>query len=463
MQGTGIGSPDTSRRKVIIYDFLYSGDYAGRPTDFDNQGHGTLVGGNALGSNISFPFSESLRNGMAPAAQLVVQDGGYIGADNCSDLPALGCPVIDLTPILDQAYGQGARFHNNSWGDRENYMPQNTYTAPTADMDDATWRNPEFLVVCAAGNSGPGNDTVGSPSVGKNVISAGATQSPTLGGSAESIAGFSSRGWASDGRIKPDVTAPGQTSTSTSDSNVTTNNCGTGNAQGTSMASPVTAGCAALVRQYFTEGWHPSGTKQTSDSLIPSAALVKAVLINGASDMTGVTGPPPNRTEGWGRVHLDNSLYFAGDQRRLIVDDRQALYSSTSDTVYCLRFDSGGTTSAGMLKITLVWTDYPATPGATIALVNDLDLEVVDLATSTTYRGNQINTVTGLTDPGGLADTLNNVEQVVLAADTAGEFEVRVRPSLIAEPSQGFALVVSGDVQFVSVDVPVEVSRFEVQ
>src|SRR5690606_36446596 len=120
--GTATGAPDQTRRKVIVYDFLFSGDSDNvSPTSsFDNQGHGTLVAGNALGSDVDNPFSPNINNGIAPGAQLIVQDGGFTNLDNRSDLAALGCPVTSLEAELNQAIAQGAHFHNNSWGDREN-------------------------------------------------------------------------------------------------------------------------------------------------------------------------------------------------------------------------------------------------------------------------------------------------------------------------------------------------------
>lgn len=449
---TETGEPDHLRRKVVIYDLLYEGDFEALAGDFDNHGHGTSVCGTVLSSKRSDPLGIDVRNGIAPRAQLIVQDGGFIGYNNCSDLAALGCPVVDLTPFLDQAISQGANIHNDSWGDRENFTPNNLYTGPTADMDEAMWRNPEFLIVCAAGNEGGGGipDTVSSPSTGKNVISAGATYSPSFGGSADQVAAFSSRGWAADGRIKPDITAPGQVYTASSDKNINTGNCQTTSIQGTSFSSPSIAGCAALVRQYFTEGWHPTGTKNEPDAFIPSAALIKATLLNGAVDMSGYSTAPPNRGEGWGRVHLDNSLYFAGDARRIMAVDKRDHFTSGTDTDFVMNFKFGGNIHASQVKITLVWTDFPADPAADISLVNDLDLVVRNIYfPEEIYLGNNIDNSTGMPGysvTGGEADQINNVEMVILAPDIKGAYEVRIKSSLIVEEPQGFALVIGGDV-----------------
>jgi subtilisin family serine protease len=59
--------------------------------------------------------------------------------------------------------------------------------------------------------------------------------------------------------------------------------------QGTSMAAPVVTGSVTLVRQYFVDGFYPSGAKEAADAYTPSGPLVKAALLGGASNMLGNT------------------------------------------------------------------------------------------------------------------------------------------------------------------------------
>ena len=248
----------------------------------------------------------------------MIQDAGY-QVDNCADLPALGCPVVDLNPFFQQAYTQGARLHTNSYGDNENAPIQNNYTAASQDVDEFMWNHKDFQIFFAAGNSGPAAGSVGSPSTAKNVVSVGAT---LRGTSAETMASFSSCGPTDDNRIKPDLTIPGTSIISAgNDGNVGTNNCGEATMSGTSMASPAAAGFGALARQYFTDGFYPSGVATPADAFAPSSALVKATLLNSAQNMTGVAQPIPSNCQGWGRILLDNALYFPGDARRLWVKD----------------------------------------------------------------------------------------------------------------------------------------------
>ena len=202
-----------------------------------------------------------------------------------------------------------------------------------------------MLFLFAAGNSGTDansdglvdSDSVGSPGTAKNVLTVGATENnrpavtttwgdwwtsnypvaPIYGdpisNDTEGMAAFSSRGPTDDGRIKPDVVAPG-TMIVSSRSHVagTTTGWGVYDANylymgGTSMATPLTAGAATLVREWLTE------TRGFSN---PSAALMKAVLINGATDLSPgqYTSPQeipaqrPNNVSGWGRVNLPESI-----------------------------------------------------------------------------------------------------------------------------------------------------------
>ncbi|HWN45050.1 MAG TPA: S8 family serine peptidase, partial [Thermoanaerobaculia bacterium] len=76
-------------------------------TEWDTHDHGTHVAGTVAGDNFANLLLHNTADGMAPGAKLVVQDGGF-QTDNCGDLPGIGCPVVELNPIFQQAYTQGA-------------------------------------------------------------------------------------------------------------------------------------------------------------------------------------------------------------------------------------------------------------------------------------------------------------------------------------------------------------------
>jgi len=297
-----------------------------------------------------------------------------------------------------------------------------------------------MTVLFAAGNAGEeGDDTVISPATAKNVIAVGATWRADVNPPCPTE--WSSRGLAHDGRIKPDVMAPGAGVISAASDFVVdgTQNCEYVPMSGTSMATPVTAGHAALVRQYFADGFYPGGAPSPVDGFVPSAALVKAMLIASAVDLAelgcATAEPVPSRDQGWGLIQLDRALLFDGASNRLLLDDEWVGFAAASDPPHRREL---ATEAAGPLKVVLVWIDPPSTSLAEVNLVNDLDLVVE--GPDGVLLGNSF--VDGVSQPGGSADRLNNVEVVWLPEASPGDWTVEVRPHAIREAGQGFALVV---------------------
>jgi hypothetical protein len=432
---------DPDQRKVVAVDFLAAAECSGgiNNNEWDTHDHGTHVAGTVAGDNFAHPLSRDTADGMAPGARLVIQDGGF-QIDDCGDLPGIGCPVVDLNPIFQQAYDQGARLHSNSWGDNENAAVQNDYTSATQDVDEFMWSHRDFLIFFAAGNSGPDDASVGSPATSKNGVAVGATLRAEEAGL---LAGFSSCGPTADGRIKPDITVPGNNIVSAdNDVTVSSSNCGTRTMSGTSMATPGAAGLTALIRQYYTDGWYPDGAARSARGFVPSAALLKATLINSATPMRGSANRPVRDTcQGWGRVLLEDALFFTGQGRTLWVLDEPKGFKTGMKRARTLKFKVRS--GAEPLKVTLVWTDFPSTPAAAVNLVNDLDLTVSGRK-GARWFGNVFSD--GQSASGGNPDRRNTVEQVLLAHPAPGTYTVSVRPANVPRGRQPFALVVTGDV-----------------
>ncbi|HSP34984.1 MAG TPA: S8 family serine peptidase, partial [Thermoanaerobaculia bacterium] len=431
------------------YDFLYAGDDPNDPHAYDNALHGTMTAGAAVADR-GTPIVHDLDDAIAPGAKMIVQDGGYIGPDACSQRPGFGCPV-NLTPILTQAYSQGARIHSNSWGDQQGFLtnvPTANYSQSARDVDAFVYGHPDFLVVFNTGNDASGfaqPQSLSAPGCAKNTIQVGGTRTNHFDD--RIFSWFSRIGPTRDGRLKPDVIAPAQAYVPASDGDITTNNCDTSYQGGTSLSSPAVAGAAALVRQYYTSGFYPTGTARPADAFTPSAALLKATIIASARPATIIEDPngaqspapaAPNYQQGFGFPVLDDALYFPGDVAKLRVSDAAA--GLAQDETTTIRLSASG---KAPLRVVLVWTDPPGVPrgvnDATPELVNDLDLRVVDPAGVTHYGNEALHP--------HQADRLNNVEAVLFDAPSAGVYTITINANTIRSGGrQAYALVITGDV-----------------
>lgn len=300
-------SPDFNGRLVRAFApsemNLASPQCKAKTTWTDLNGHGTHVAGSVLGngtrsgSNAAAHSYASSHAGAAPEAQLVFM---ALNTDGST-----GIQCIDLNgDFIAKGYQNGARISSNSWGANSG----GGYNLLSSLVDDYIWRHKDYLVFFSAGNAGPGSQTVGSPGTAKNAFSVGASENDRAdqdnqADNPNEVASFSSRGPTADGRIKPEVVVPGTWVLSARAAQAPDGSFwGNFNADyafmgGTSMATPLTAGSAALVRE-----WMAKRKGQAN----PSAALMKAIMINGAINLPGAA--TPNLSSGFGRVDIKNTL-----------------------------------------------------------------------------------------------------------------------------------------------------------
>lgn len=392
-------APGPTHRKIVGYRGSMGSD-----------SHGTHTAGTIAGDNT--PFNAYTTNdGLAFAAKLSFKNLSSITGSN-------------LYSSLQEAHNDGARVHSNSWGDDGT----RSYTSWCRQIDQFSWDFEDNVVAFAVSNGSQST----TPENATNCLGVGATQDANSQGSHCS----GGTGPTQDGRRKPEVYAPGCNTTSANSGTT----CGVTGMTGTSMACPAATGAGLLVRQYFAAGYYPSGAATPADGFVPTGGLIRAALMNSATDMAGIAGYPSNQ-EGWGRLLLDNALFFAGDARKLIVKDvRRADGMTTGQTaVYVINVLS----NTQPLRITMSFTQPPAPVNAANPAINNLDLEVVEPG-GDTYRGNTFTS--GQSSPGGAADVRNNTEMVIRTAPTAGTYTITVRATAVNTGPSPYALAITGDV-----------------
>ena len=444
-------------------------------TDDDtNGGHGTHVAGTIAGNgylslmqrgltshatSADPTFDYAFAAGQAPEANIrAIRSGGTTGG-------------LCISAQTDWAtlYNGGARVTNNSWGNT-----LTTYEGNARVADYIMWTYQDYLLVVSASNAGPGADTVAQPGTAKNILTVGAAgnhRSVWEGDSqtASVLTDFSSRGPITTGstgdiRYKPDIVAPGAdilSTRSTAIANTTVglwqNEPGDGDSNGyldyawsggTSMSAPNVTGAAIIVRDYYQD------IQGLSNSTPPSAALLKATLLNGAVDMgygyevNTTTYPYGGRNmQGWGMVNLEQSL-MPRAPRSFFYDDFTNINNSVHQSTIgpdgsgdSIQYTVVVADSSEPLKVTLTWTDFANATTSGYA-VNNLNL-LVTAPGGTQYLGNIFSGAWSTT--GGTADTINNTEAVYVQNPAAGTWIIRV--TLANAPTgsyQPYALFVSG-------------------
>ncbi|EQC28854.1 hypothetical protein SDRG_13366 [Saprolegnia diclina VS20] len=459
----------STNRKVVSYEAF--GDQFDQSENI-TCGHGTHVSGILLGSSLS---KAQPNLGVAFNAKVAFMDIGT-QSSRCANLPNVNCPVSlqtpsDVSDLLRNQVRAGAKIFSFSWGtDGDDYSQQ------ARDLDDYIFSNPETLIVIAAGNSGDeGPRSISSPAGAKNVLSVGASMNTVASLAStlncpnifnpNSVASFSSIGPTSDGRMKPDLVAPGQVITSSQSlaAGLTTKTTQVCPLQGTSQATPVAAGVAVLIYEWLRDGWWKAGTRDVSNGLktIP-ASLIKALMIHSATGLKNRIGPLrglvtcsfvqqtatslsyPDFNQGYGLPQLSNIASFGPSAVPKVFFLPNSTTSAPTLRHGGLHTYSFTVLPGQSLRVTLVWTDPPGSMAATTQLQNNLDLSVV-LGTTIFYP---------IASPNG-PDTVNNVEVVdvsyaalakVASSSTSGGIVVEARiagTSVLVTNTQAYSLVAS--------------------
>lgn len=377
--------------------------FSGRELPDDPIGHGTHMAGTIVGSGES---SGGQFKGIAPGASLYFQ--ALLDREGNISIPA------DLKTLFLPAYLAGVRVHVDGWGEAGN-----SYDFRSAQIDQFIDAHPDFIAVFGAGNKGSGRATLTNEATSKNALTVGSSQLPRPVFSpealyADQVAGSSSRGPTSDGRIKPELLAPGSAVISVCSSlmasNYTANTAYT-RMGGSSMAAAVSGGALALLEEYL---------KTQKGIASPSAALLKALLINGAR----AAKDSPSEQIGFGILDLAGTILPLQEDSFQTADIKESLHDGQ---VLEYRFKVSDISRP--FKTTLAWTDPVADAGSTSQLVDNLNLEVVD-PMGKVLLGNDFKGQ-------GVSDSKNNVEQICIEKPLPGEYLIRIKASRIVGDLSG--------------------------
>ncbi len=349
----------------------------------------------------------------------------------------------DIADVFTDASEKGVFALTNSWGGGTIYeyaLNSNKVDTAARDAQPAVPGDQPLLNFMACGN----NDLMESACAKNGItIAVGEGYKPHKSLDADNIEelwGTSASGFTADGRIKPDIAAPatwGAGVTSHVPGAVTGQEAINADYQynsGSGGSAAIGCGASAVFAQYYND----------INGAIPSPAMTRNAMINGATDMG--TADIPNADEGWGRLNLTNMIQPGFD---IYYDDQNILLETGTSQLYDTIFINS---VAQPLKISLTWTDVaaPSNTNAGKALINDIDMTVIS-PSGLVYSSNLF--VGGWSIASiPLTDTANNVECVYVQAPEIGQWRIYVngtdiqQDSVSATPAtdQDYALVVSG-------------------
>jgi hypothetical protein len=398
---------DATGVTIMMQDDGYIGEHIDFKGRIDQSGcascstnpandHGDHVAGTIMGAGNINPAAK----GMAYGAELLVYGSGN---NNYNSVPNL-YNNEDLV-ITSKSYSAGC---NGGYDNLARSLDQMTndlnsiihvFSAGNAGQDD-----------CGYGPSGWGNITGGHKS-GKNVLAVG-----NLNGN-DVINSSSSRGPATDGRIKPDICGVGTSVNSTIPGNIY------GTKTGTSMSCP---GVAGTIGQLYDAYRDLNGGNN------PTSGLIKAAVLNTGEDLGN---PGPDFIYGWGRINARASY-------ELLRDGNYARDTITQNENESVILNVPAATKE--LRVMVYWTDAEGSTSAQFALVNDLNMFVVTPANDTLDPW-VLDHTPNVASLNALAvrerDSINNVEQVTIDNPAAGTYEINIDGFNIPQGPQEYFIV----------------------
>jgi len=456
------GNVLTSHRELV-------GRSAQKDTTSEGASHATHVAGTLAASGVW-----EIVRGMAPES--------FVDSYNwVNDVPEMALAAADGLMLSNHSYGVplGWTFNihgDGLWGwmgdpsisDRVDFR-FGWYGKLSATWDAITVAAPNYLIVKSAGNErerqGPldgephhvfdegwitstvvrdsdhgaaGYDTIGDSGLAKNVLTVGATEAAPWGINKPSdvvMTDFSGWGPTDDGRIKPDLVAPGvmlMSAKAGSDEDY-------GPSSGTSMAAPVVAGAAALVQELLEREFGAA----------PLSSTVKGLLVHSAFEAGPDQGP--DYQFGWGLINAERAALHvrqAGIASRSLAPVPPFAAQVVESVLTAGSFQEWQITvsESQPFRATLAWIDPPGLVGE--ARLNDAELKLVHDLNLWIAGPDGIHHA-WILDPSRPAlpaekglNSRDNIEQVFFDAEP-GTYTVRVEaPATLTTEQQSFSLLI---------------------
>ena len=272
------------------------------------------------------------------------------------------------------------------------------------NRDDCRLTN---LTDCDGDNEG--FDSIPHRSVAKNIVTIGATDDE------DNISIFTGWGPADDGRIKPDLCANGTSIYTTTRGNIYATT------SGTSFSTPSASGAAALLLEHYNNIY---------DELPTDPALIKGIMIHSAAEFGPEQGPDPMC--GWGLIDAQNAVQLISQEAFTIGSTAQGMDQNVT-TIFVPQ-------NTSQVKVTLAWTDPAGNPSASIALVNNLDLRLID-SNRNEYLPWRLDSNNGFKTAIRGNNTRDNIEQVTIDNPSPGSYTIRILTDDIPSGPQKYVLV----------------------
>ena len=444
LEGQGIQVAIWDEGKVRNDHIEYNGRVAQMDSPSGFNRHATHVMGTILGAGIN-----SNAKGMAPKATALAYDF----FSDVSEMTSQAKPDQTSIILSNHSYGTLSGWDKNGsvwtwYGDASISSTRDWkfgfYNSTSGLYDEIAYNAPYYLIVKSAGNdnsdTGDGSkppdcdpfDCIPTNGVAKNILTVGAVKKltdPYTNPSDVQITSFSSFGPTDDGRIKPDIVAPGQNVFSSTSASASSYEA----LSGTSMSAPATTGTLVLLQELY---------KNLHGGNLMKAATLKALVIHTAREAGENDGP--DYRFGWGLLDAEAAAKTIIDSDDLNVFVKEL--SINNGEVYELNLQPKENTK---ITSTLVWNDpagqvlAPALNPTTKMLKNDLDLRLVD-------DGNTMQFPWKL-DPSNPAaaatkgdNAIDNIEKLELDNPEPRNYKLRVsHKGTLINGKQDFSLIIT--------------------